>query len=207
MIEHAVGQIVKLGGRREGPRAASWEDTLVLLDVGQSGVAELRVELPLEPDDGWWKTLHSNPEFGWTYALTEQGRLQRRDVLAPRLWTSPTELHARLRALVAGVPAQGKASERRRLVRLWDDGSCPPESVSAQAAIAFLLRRNALGLDGSRHRVEGSELESVWQSVLVGQGLDTRRQRTREEAGVVRALRHCADAARALLEQLSLSVV
>jgi hypothetical protein len=206
MIEHAVGQIVKLGGRREGPRTAVWEGTVVQLDAHRSGLLELRVEVPSDYGLEWWRALHANPEMGWAYALSETGRLQRRDLVAPRHWMSVDALRSCVDALVAGVPRAGRAPERRRLVRLWDVGPSPPDPVSATAAVAYLLRRNALGLDGCRHRIEGGELESVWRSTLLGQGLESRFERSREEAAVVRALSQQADAARALLHQLALSV-
>jgi hypothetical protein len=205
VIEKAFSQIVKVGGRRVGPRAAAWAEAVLLLDVHRSGVAELRAEVPPDHDPDWWSALHANPEVGWTYALTECGRLQRRDLLAPRCWMSTEALRSRVDALVAGVPAPGRAPERRRLVRLWDISQSPPDPISAAAAIAFLLRRNALGLDGCRHRLEGCKLESVWHSTLVGQRLESRLERNREEAAVVRALRQQADAARAVLHQLGLS--
>jgi len=188
MIERALDQILRLGGERRGRGEAVWQDQLVQLNVHRNGVAELRVELPPNPEHSWRRALHANPEVGWTYALSERGRLQRRDVL------------------VAGVPAGGRAAEQQRLVRIWNAIPSPPDPVSALAAVAYLLRRNALGLDGCRHRLDGLELDSVWRSVLVGRNLQARGPRNREEASVVRALRQRADAGSALLAQLSLSI-
>jgi hypothetical protein len=90
------------------------------------------------------------------------------------------------------------------LIAIWSDHQSPPDPVSALAAIAYLLRRNALGLDGCRHRLDGRGLDSVWRSVVAGQNLRARAERHREEASVVRALSQRADASHALLARLCL---